>query len=132
MFTTNIVSCLTCQLPVAQADAQPIRLLLPTGRHHNGVELLKASATMYECGSCLSAEFEASETPTHLYTVHTCGTTRTVGAGTPEAAAVLMLQDRGWASTRSIAVIGAGARCEFLDCELVDGALQYSERVDLP
>ncbi|HEX2556683.1 MAG TPA: hypothetical protein VHK86_00035 [Nitrososphaera sp.] len=87
---------------------------------------------MFECSSCLEAEFESGEEPAHLYTVHSCGTTRTVSAATPEEAAVLMLQDRGWTSTRSIAVIGAGAQCEFLDCERVGGALQYSERVELP
>jgi len=125
------IECYTCHQPTTKHDAHQIRLLLPTGRHRNGVELLQASATLFECNDCLSAEFETSE-DTHLYVVHTCGITRTIGAATPEEAAVLMLRDRGWRSTRSIAVIGSGVSCEFLDCELLDGVLQFSERVDLP
>lgn len=127
--TPTHATCHTCQLPTTQTDAQPVCLLLPTGRHHNGVELLTASATLYECDDCFTASASAEE---HLYTVHSCGTTRTIGAATPEEAAVLMMRDRGWRSTRSVAVIGSGVRCEFLDCELVNDVLQFSERVDLP
>jgi hypothetical protein len=129
---STTIECLVCHQPTSSTTSQPVHLLLPTGRFRAGVEILQASATLFECSSCLEAEFEASETPTHIYTVHTCGTTRTIGATTPEEAAVLMLQDRGWTSTRSIAVIGAGAQCEFLDCERVGDHLQYSERVELP
>jgi hypothetical protein len=124
--------CYSCHQPVVQPDAQPVRLLVPSGRYHDGHAVLKASETVYECGSCQTAEFETSEQVSHIYTVLTCGTTRTVGAATPEEAAALMLKDRGWASTRSIAVIGAGVQCEFLDCELVNGSLQFSEQVQLP
>jgi hypothetical protein len=87
---------------------------------------------MYECNDCLSAEFESSEESAHLYTVHSCGVTRTVGAATPEEAAVLFMRERGWRSTRSVAVCRNNEWLEYLDCEIVDGALQYSERVDLP
>lgn len=130
--STTTIECYTCHQPTTERDAQPMHLLMPTGQFRSGIELLQASATLYECDGCLSAEFAASEEPTHIYTVHSCGVTRTIGAPTPQEAAVLMLQDRGWRSTRSIAVIGSGVRCEFFDCEVVGGQLQYSERVDLP
>lgn len=127
-----IVECYTCHQLTTEQNMQPIRLLTPTGRFRNGVEILRASKNMYECDACLNAEFETGETPTHIYTVHSCGITRTIGAATPEEAAVLMLRDRGWRSTRSVAVQTGNVWCEYLDCELVGGQLQYSERVDLP
>ena len=128
--TTTITTCYTCQRPTVERDAQPIRLLVPSGRYRNGVELPRISReTVYECDSCFEASSSADE---HLYVVHSCGISRTIGAATPEEAAVLMLRDRGWTSTRSVAVTGTGARCEYLDCEIVDGQLQFSEQVDLP
>ena len=54
------VPCYSCHQPVAQADAQPVRLLVPTGRYHDGVAVLNADKTVYECGTCLTAEFEAA------------------------------------------------------------------------
>ena len=67
-----------------------------------------------------------------IYKVHTCGTTKEFSATTPEQAAAMMLQDRGWTSTRSIAVIGTNKRRDFLDCELVGGVLQFTSRKALP
>jgi hypothetical protein len=62
------------------------------------------------------------------YTVQTCGTTKQFVATSPEAAAVLMLQDRHWTSTRSVMVRDGGQWIDFLDCELVDGVLQFVSR----
>jgi hypothetical protein len=129
MTTSSIIDCYTCHQPTTDRDAHQVRLFTPTGRFRNGHEILSTSRLVHECNDCFAA---SPDEDLHIYTVHTCGTTRTVSAATPEAAAVLMLQDRGWASTRSIAVIGSDVQCEYLNCELVDGALQYSERVDLP
>jgi hypothetical protein len=133
--STTITTCYTCHLPVAQASAQPIHLLIPAGRRRAGQELLKASATLYECGSCQDAYFaslERAASNEQLYIVSSCGTTRTVSAATPEAAAVLFMQERGWRSTRSIAVCRENKWTEYLDCQLVNGQLEYSEQVDLP
>jgi len=62
------------------------------------------------------------------YTVQICGTTKQFVATSPEAAAVLMLRDRGWTSTRSIMVRDGSQWIDFLDCELVDGKLQFVNR----
>lgn len=126
---TTTIECYTCHQPTTEQDSQQIRLLLPTGKHRNGFELLTASATLYECETCFAAGARADE---HIYVVHTCGTTRTIGAATPQEAAALMLRDRGWRSTRSVAVQVGNTWTEYLDCELVNGALQFSEQVDLP
>lgn len=128
--TSTIVTCYTCQLQTAERDAHQVRLLIPTDRHRAGQELLTASATAYECNDCLSTSARADDE--HIYVVHTCGTTRTIGAATPEEAAVFMLRDRGWRSTRSVAVQTGNTWTEYLDCQLAGGQLQYSEQVDLP
>lgn len=128
--STTITTCYTCHQPTTERDAQPIRLLLPTGHHRNGVELLKASARVFECDTCFAASARADNEL--LYIVSSCGTTRTVSATSHEAAAVLFMRERGWRSTRSVAVCAGSAWQEFLDCELSGGQLQYSERVDLP
>lgn len=127
--TPLTVPCYTCHQPVVQASAQPICLLTPSGRYHDGHAVLKMGETVYECDSCFTASASAEE---HLYTVYACSTTKTVGAATPEDAAALMLQAHGCRSTRSVAVIGSGVRCEYLDCEVMNGALQFAEQVQLP
>lgn len=57
---SSIVPCYSCHQPVEQSDAQPIRLLTPTGRYLDGVEVLNGDKTVYACDGCLSAEFEAA------------------------------------------------------------------------
>lgn len=124
-----IVECYTCHRLTTEQNTQPIQLLTPTGRNRNGHAVLGTNQVVRECDGCLSAEFEASE-PTHIYTVHSCGVTRTVGAVSPEEAAALLMKDRGWRSTRSVVVFGDGGQVEFLDCELINDDLQFSKRVD--
>jgi hypothetical protein len=129
MLTSTTIECYTCHQPTTEHDAQPIHLLLPTGRHRNGVELLKASQHVYECGSCFTASARADDE--HLYIVSSCGTTRTVSATSHEEAAALFMIELGMRSTRSVAVCQGKRWTEYLDCEVVNGQLQYSERVEL-
>jgi hypothetical protein len=62
------------------------------------------------------------------YRVQTCGTTRDFTASSPEEAAALMLQDHHWRGTRSIMVRDGSQWIDFLDCELVEGKLQFVSR----
>jgi hypothetical protein len=69
-----------------------------------------------------------------LYTVYACGTKKELVAGTPEQAAAAVLQEKGWITVRSVAVVAMRGRerLDFLDCELVGGVLRYRDWNVLP
>jgi hypothetical protein len=124
-----IVECYTCHQLTTEQNTQPIRLLTPTGRNRNGYAVLSTSQVANECEACFAA---STDEDTHLYIVSSCGSARTVGATTHEEAAVLFMRARGWRSTRSVAVCKGNQWTEYLDCQMVNGTLEYSKQVDLP
>jgi hypothetical protein len=66
------------------------------------------------------------------YTVYIAGSKIDLTAETPEEAAVRSMKAKGWTSVRSIGIIGDDVHFEYLNCEIVDSTLRYSETSPLP
>ena len=68
------------------------------------------------------------------YDVYLAGSKLAIEAETPEEATILARPAKGWTSTRSVAIMGGihDAHFEFIDPEIVDGKLKYSETSPLP